>query len=43
MHINRSNEELPELNNSIYPYVQGCDFWQSSKTLTEMITEPLGN
>tara|TARA_Y100001960_G_C14607273_1_gene793903 strand:+ start:99 stop:878 length:780 start_codon:yes stop_codon:yes gene_type:complete len=34
MHINRSNEELPELSNSIYPYVQGCDFWQSSKTLT---------
>jgi len=34
MHLNRSNEEVPDLNNPIFPYVQGCDFWQSSKKLT---------
>ena len=34
MHLNRSNEELPNLDNPIFPYVQGCDFWQSSKKLT---------
>jgi len=34
MHLNRSNEELPDLDSTIFPYVQGCDFWQSSKKLT---------
>ncbi len=34
MHLNRSNEEIPDLDNPIFPYVQGCDFWQSSKKLT---------
>ena len=33
MHINRSDEKLPDLNNPIYPYIQGCDFYQSSKKL----------
>jgi sugar phosphate isomerase/epimerase len=34
MHLNRSNEEMPDLDSAIFPYVQGCDFWQSSKKLT---------
>ena len=42
MHINRSNEELPELSNSIYPYVQGCDFWQSSKIPSTATLKTLG-
>ena len=34
MHINRSGEALPDLAESIFPYVQGCDFWQSSAAKT---------
>jgi sugar phosphate isomerase/epimerase len=33
MHINRSNEILPEINDPIFPYIQSCDFWNSSKKL----------
>ena len=34
MHINRSEEKLPDLNNPLFAYIQGCDFYQSSKELT---------
>ena len=34
MHINRSDEKLPNLNNPLFPYIQGCDFYQSSKELS---------
>ena len=34
MHINRSMEDIPDLNNPIFSYIQGCDFYQSSKKLT---------
>ena len=34
MHLNRSGDDLPDLNNPIFPYVQGCDFWQSSANMT---------
>ena len=34
MHINRSKENIPDLNNPIFSYIQGCDFYQSSKILT---------
>ena len=34
MHINRSMEDIPDLNNPIFSYIQGCDFYQSSKNLT---------
>jgi len=33
MHINRSKENIPDLNNPIFSYIQGCDFYQSSKKL----------
>ena len=34
MHINRSNEKIPDLNDPIFSYIQGCDFYQSSKKLS---------
>ena len=34
MHINRSKEDIPDLNNPIFSYIQGCDFYQSSNKLT---------
>lgn len=34
MHINRSGDDLPDLSNDRYPYVQGCDFFRSSGDLT---------
>jgi sugar phosphate isomerase/epimerase len=34
MHINRSGEDLPDLPDERYPYVQACDFYASSSTLT---------
>jgi len=34
MHINRSKEKIPDLSNPIFSYIQGCDFYQSSKKLT---------
>jgi sugar phosphate isomerase/epimerase len=30
MHINRSGDPLPDLDNPLYPYIQACDFWQNS-------------
>ncbi len=33
MHINRSKEKIPDLNNPVFSYIQGCDFYQSSKNL----------
>ena len=32
MHLNRSGEELPDLNDPIFSYVQACDFYASSLT-----------
>ena len=34
MHINRSGDQLPDLQSNLFPYVQGCDFWQSSAQLS---------
>lgn len=34
MHINRSNENVPDINDPIFPYIQACDFWHSSKNLS---------
>ena len=34
MHINRSKEKIPDLNNPFFSYIQGCDFYQSSEKLT---------
>ena len=34
MHINRSGDDFPDLNTSLFPYIQGCDFWQSSSNMT---------
>ena len=36
MHLNRSGDTLPDLKDELYPYVQGCDFWQESSTMTGM-------
>ncbi len=33
MHINRSGDDLPDLASAIFPYIQGCDFWQSSANM----------
>lgn len=30
MHLNRAGDALPDLNNRLFPYVQACDFLQSS-------------
>ncbi|NKB99519.1 MAG: TIM barrel protein [Pseudomonadales bacterium] len=34
MHLNRAGEALPELEDQVFSYVQACDYWQSSKTMT---------
>jgi sugar phosphate isomerase/epimerase len=34
MHLNRSGDDLPDLDAPIFPYIQGCDFWQSSANMT---------
>ncbi len=34
MHLNRSGEPLPSLNAGEFSYVQACDFFQASATLT---------
>lgn len=34
MHLNRAGEDLPDLDDEMYSYVQACDFWQSSKAMT---------
>jgi sugar phosphate isomerase/epimerase len=36
MHLNRSGDILPDLNSPLFPYIQGCDFWQNSSTMTGM-------
>ena len=36
MHLNRSGDTLPDLKDELYPYIQGCDFWQNSSTMTGM-------
>lgn len=36
MHINRSGDELPALPGQLYPYVQACDFYQSSREMSGM-------
>ena len=30
MHLNRSGDSLPQIESSLFPYIQACDFWQSS-------------
>ncbi len=34
MHINWSGEDLPDLTSDRYPYIQGCDFFQDSASMT---------
>ncbi|MDA0761950.1 MAG: TIM barrel protein [Proteobacteria bacterium] len=34
MHLNRAGEPMPDLNDPRFPYVQGCDYWQASSTMT---------
>ena len=34
MHLNRAGDALPALTSSEFGYVQACDFWQSSASLT---------
>ena len=34
MHLNRSGDHMPDLETSLFPYIQGCDFWQDSATKT---------
>ena len=36
MHLNRAGNPLPDLESSLYPYVQACDFWQESASMTGM-------
>ena len=33
MHLNRAGEMLPTLPDERFPYLQGCDFWQSSRNM----------
>ena len=32
MHLNRSGEALPDLDDPLFPYIQACDFYADSKT-----------
>ena len=34
MHLNRSGEALPELDDPRFPYIQACDFYQASSDMT---------
>ena len=34
MHINRAGDSIPDIGSSLYPYIQACDFFQSSKEMT---------
>ncbi len=34
MHLNRAGDALPQLDASEFPYVQACDFYQSSSVMT---------
>ena len=36
MHLNRSGEEMPNIEDNIFPYIQGCDFYQNSSSMTGM-------
>ena len=36
MHINRSGDELPDLADRLFPYVQACDFQQASAEMSGM-------
>lgn len=36
MHLNRSGEPFPDLDDAVFSYVQACDFWQSSSSMTGM-------
>jgi sugar phosphate isomerase/epimerase len=36
MHINRAGNPLPDLESSLYPYLQACDFYQDSSEMTGM-------
>ena len=36
MHLNRAGDSLPDIEDSIFPYVQGCDFWQNSASMKGM-------
>ena len=36
MHLNRSGEQLPDLDDELFSYVQACDFYQSSATMAGM-------
>lgn len=36
MHLNRAGDDLPALDQSIFPYIQCCDFLQSSSSMTGM-------
>ena len=40
MHLNRAQDRLPQLESSLFPYIQACDFWQSSalKSGTDYVT-----
>ena len=40
MHLNRAQDKLPQIESSLFPYIQACDFWQSStlKSGTDYIT-----
>ena len=40
MHLNRAGDILPKIESSLFPYIQACDFWQSSalKSGTDYIT-----
>lgn len=34
MHLNRSGEEIPNIEDNIFPYIQVCDFYQNSSSMT---------
>lgn len=34
MHLNRSGEALPDLDDARFPYIQACDFYQASAGMT---------
>ena len=36
MHINRAGDALPDLESSLFPYIQACDFYQDSSELDGM-------
>ncbi len=36
MHLNRAGDDLPDINASLYPYVQACDFMAASGSLEGM-------